>query len=61
MKNLKRLVIGVAFSAMLATTLLGTGSDAYAKSGAPGNTAPLSGPTAPSVGGIIRSLGVSWE
>jgi hypothetical protein len=49
MKTLKRLVIGIAFSAMLAATLLGTGSDAYAKTRTTGSTPPP------------QASGISWE
>ena len=64
MKTLKKLVIGITFSAVLAATLLGTGSDAYAKTRAPGapGQANGSGPTtAPATGGTFIAFGISWE
>ena len=64
MKNLKRLVAGIAFSAMLATMLLASGGDAYAKTRSGGGTAPTngSGPVAPTApGGAFQALGITWE
>ena len=64
MKTLKRLIIGITFGAMLATTLLGTGSDAYAKTRTPGGSTQTNdaGPTSvPSTGGLFQALGATWE
>ena len=63
MRTVKRLVIGITFSAMLAATLVGTGSDAYAKTKPGGVAQPNgSGPTTmPSNPGTFQAFGVSWE
>jgi len=64
MKTLKRLVVGIAFSAMLATALIGTGSDANAATRASGGAthANGTGPTiVPSIGGDLQALGITWE
>lgn len=64
MKTLKRLIIGITFSAMLATTLIGTGSDAYAKARTSGGSIQTNGtgaPAVPSTGGTFQALGITWE
>ena len=64
MNTLKRLFIGITFSAMLATALIGTGSDANAATRASGGSthANGSGPTIiPAIGGDFQAIGITWE
>ena len=64
MKNVKRMLTGVAFTLVLAVTLMATTSEAYAKGhGGKGRQASsgATSPTAPSPSGGVNSLGVTWE
>ena len=64
MNTLKRLVIGITFSAMLATLLIGTGTDAYAKVRGAGGATQTNGAgptTVPFTGDVFGTLGISWE
>ena len=65
MRTLKRLVVGITFGAMLATMLLATGGDAYAKSRSGGSTTVTNGTgpvsTPPANDGLFEALGVTWE
>ena len=71
MTKLRRALTGIAFTAMLALTLAATQGTAWAASMdlrgdasvADGRNRPTAPQTAmpPKVGGILNSLGVSWE
>ena len=68
MKNMKRIVTGLAFTATLALALLANGGDAYAKSKSSGGNVFHGGDTTitititvgPSSGDILP-LGITWE
>ena len=64
MNTLKRLIVGITFSAMLAAALIGTGSDADAATRASGGSTHTNGtgPTiVPAIGGDLQALGITWE
>jgi hypothetical protein len=67
MKNTKRIVTGLLFTASLALSLLASGGDAYAKSKSGPSRAFTSDhdititiPSTP-LNGLLRALGVTWE
>ena len=55
---MKRVIVGIAFGAMLALTFVAGGSDAYARTKLT-PPAPVTNP-APNPG-LIQAFGVSWE
>jgi len=59
MKSMKRTVIGIAFGAMLALTLVTSGTNAYAGSGK--GQGPTTVTPAQKTGGLFESLGITWE
>ena len=69
MDQLKRIVTGLAFVAIIAIAMLASGSDAYAKSRSGGGNRAAHGSgdvfitVTPEVGGndILLPLGVTWE
>ena len=65
MQRLKRLTLSITFGAMLATMLLATGGDAYAKTLSSGSTTVTNGSGSTSAprtgGGLFEALGVTWE
>ena len=61
MKNAKRIVTGLAFTAALALSLLASGGEADARTKTGGRlpvTAPAPAAAAPAV---VHTLGVTWE
>ncbi len=60
MKNVRRLVTGIAFTLVLALSLTAASSEAYAK-GQGGPVRQASAGTAPAPSGAFHALGVTWE
>jgi hypothetical protein len=62
MKNMKKVLTGIAFSAVIALSLLATSADAYARTRPqPNTTVPAPTLGAPAQPGYLNALGVTWE